>query len=1437
MGFFLTLLSVTFLLENPPRKVFPAREPVPLGGTVQDFARTVIVRSSTFGRVVFVLAFVALAVGFLVPRGAGAARLFTSGFETDNFTETEWSAVSGATLVTTPVRSGTYAVKAFGNDNAYKQLPSAKTSGTLFYRWTVLVQALPSATGWMISVRNIGSLEAFALRLTPTGIVEVWDDIGSTVRISSATQLATDTWYTLEVRHLISDTVGEYELRIDGTNEGSASGFDTLPGAGVGRITAGTPSFGTSFSYFDDIAINDDTGSFQNSWAGPGKIALIKPDSDVTVTWTRTPANCNDASLNYQCVDEVPGTPNDATDYNVASTITGRLERLGLTDLPAEVPSNATIIAVDVYARVGSNGTSSRRMQLELWNESGGQTGGPIFDVNINGWKILATSDHLVFDASGKTKANINSFNAGYEPRTDSEARERRVTALWVNVEWLESAAPSPGGPQVSSRSDILSDSRLGAGSNHTISFVIHSAIDAGEDLDITWPTEFAFPGGLDCGDVDVATGTQFTLSATSTSCAAGADTWGAVFTAASRRLRITAPSNTGTYVATGTEITITAGLNASFQQNGTTQITNPSTGGIYTVSVGGVVGAGNMLVSLQSGLVVEAVVREHLTLAITGVPNWYNTSWGFRKRIIVDSTSVSGTQGHVDFPMLFNSTRPDFRHTDNGGNVGSVTGWDFVFTAADGTTKLDHEIEKYASTTGELVAWTRIPFLSTTSTNELFVYYGYAAASDQQNATGVWDSNFAGVWHLDETTGTENFDSTVNSNTGTKVSATEPNPTGSGQIDGAQDFDGINDRITTAAMSIGNTNFTVSGWVNGSVDEDRDIVAQPNGSGDRWNVRRGSDNTFSFYTNEIGWIGGNIVVAGWAFFAIVKDDSGTDIYTNGLFGNGGPGGYDVSSNNIELYIGRFPGNTFFKGTIDEIRISTSVRSSSWILTEYNNQYSPNTFYTLGDEEAQAQTSCTADDGASVTVVNTTGVSVPFGTVAANTFYIGCQDVEVSTNAAGGYVLTVQEDGPMRTGGGVTIPDTNCDSGCDEITAGAWTNAANNGFGHTCRNQVNNDCNAEYANGTGFRRFPSVSGGTAGLSVKVTTGSYTGDGSATSISHGLGTTPKVVMVWHDQNSVTHGWVLRTNQYSGSTSINFPTGSNNSRLASDMITGFGSTTFSLGTASSVNATSSSYQWIAYAGTGVATGAYDGNGADNRDIPHGLGTTPKMLFVWPDADNNTDGICARTDQYTGDISYCWQVGTLETLRTANIVQAMDGTNFQVGTDSHANSNSVAYKWFALAGPSVATGSYTGDGNDDRDISHSLSATPSGLLVWRDQSAIQQGLSLRSNQYTGDVSMTFDLGPGPSNRIANLIQAMTATSFQVGTQPQVNNPSTPHQWVAVKSSSVQSEKAGETLMASSTRVSIAVGRVKFRLSVPASQGAGTYTNVITYIVTPTF
>jgi Concanavalin A-like lectin/glucanases superfamily len=49
------------------------------------------------------------------------------------------------------------------------------------------------------------------------------------------------------------------------------------------------------------------------------------------------------------------------------------------------------------------------------------------------------------------------------------------------------------------------------------------------------------------------------------------------------------------------------------------------------------------------------------------------------------------------------------------------------------------------------------------------------------------------------------------------------------------------------------------------------------------------------------------------------------------------------------LIIASHDGATWYNnGTIDEVRVSSYARSADWIVTEYNNQNSPSTFYTVG---------------------------------------------------------------------------------------------------------------------------------------------------------------------------------------------------------------------------------------------------------------------------------------------------------------------------------------------------------------------------------------------------------------------------------------------------------------------------------------------------------
>lgn len=98
--------------------------------------------------------------------------------------------------------------------------------------------------------------------------------------------------------------------------------------------------------------------------------------------------------------------------------------------------------------------------------------------------------------------------------------------------------------------------------------------------------------------------------------------------------------------------------------------------------------------------------------------------------------------------------------------------------------------------------------------------------------------------------------------------------------------------------------------------------------------------------------------------------------------------------------------------------------------------------------------------GASCTTVadvDTTATSVSFGSVTANTFYDACQGLLVSTNATGGYSVTLQQDGDLTSAGLDTIDPGTCDGACAVATEAAWATATNNGFAFCIDNVTGTD--------------------------------------------------------------------------------------------------------------------------------------------------------------------------------------------------------------------------------------------------------------------------------------------------------------------------------------------------------------------------------------------
>ena len=187
------------------------------------------------------------------------------------------------------------------------------------------------------------------------------------------------------------------------------------------------------------------------------------------------------------------------------------------------------------------------------------------------------------------------------------------------------------------------------------------------------------------------------------------------------------------------------------------------------------------------------------------------SAGWQARKPIEIDHTKVVADL--TDFPVLISITDTDLVAD------AQDDGDDIVFTDEANSIKLDHEIEYFNGTTGELVAWVRIPSLSGSQNTTIYMWYNNSECGSQQNPTGVWDSNYKGAWHLKEDPSggvPQMADSSSNSNDITSSGSMTSGDQVAGQIDGSLELDATDDYISRTYDSdfdFGTGSFATSGW------------------------------------------------------------------------------------------------------------------------------------------------------------------------------------------------------------------------------------------------------------------------------------------------------------------------------------------------------------------------------------------------------------------------------------------------------------------------------------------------------------------------------------------------------------------------------------------------------------------------------------------------
>lgn len=348
----------------------------------------------------------------------------------------------------------------------------------------------------------------------------------------------------------------------------------------------------------------------------------------------------------------------------------------------------------------------------------------------------------------------------------------------------------------------------------------------------------------------------------------------------------------------------------------------------------------------------------------------WYDLSWNYRVKITVDNTKVDGDL--TDFPIYVNlANLPSGFFT----NVKS-DGGDIRVTKSDGTTEVPREVVSIntAGSTGEL-HFKASGTLSSSSDTDFYIYYGNSGASEPAvtatyGRNNVW-SDYAAVFHMDQDpsgSAPQIIDST-GTYSGTSAGSMTSGDLVSGKIGNALDFDGSNDEIdigTTPHFSNA-TAMTWSCWANptGTV---RCLIAKGTNSSPFEGVNffhSSGDIRLSFVPST--GTGGQIyrITSGTGYndgtlrmftgtYAGDNLASSIHIYVNGSNDDGTSAGTWSGSQvtTRRLKIAERDGGINGVNIIDEVRLRLSVLSSVWISTEYKNQNSPNTFYTVASQES-----------------------------------------------------------------------------------------------------------------------------------------------------------------------------------------------------------------------------------------------------------------------------------------------------------------------------------------------------------------------------------------------------------------------------------------------------------------------------------------------------
>lgn len=322
-----------------------------------------------------------------------------------------------------------------------------------------------------------------------------------------------------------------------------------------------------------------------------------------------------------------------------------------------------------------------------------------------------------------------------------------------------------------------------------------------------------------------------------------------------------------------------------------------------------------------------------------------YVNDWTYTKNIYFNTTPTGAdVSGNVtDFPMLIRLTSSNFTfgQAENDGR-------DIRFAKSDGT-PLSYEIEdwNFAGNTAEV--WVLVDqVLGNNKSQYVKMYWGNGSVATKSDGSKVFQTsnNYGAVLHIND----DFLDATSNNNDGTNNGSADA----AAVISDGQYFDGGTDDIDLPVPSTSLNaldNMTVSMWAEtDNYNTTYQTLMSFYSSGTDltfftlWDAIEGiaiynDINNAGVYNPTTTWLPSNNT---WYYYTWTIDGSNWRVYVDAV--QKGTSSQTLTMNDLNdgfsSRIGRRAGtdDNEWLGTIDEVRISTSIRSTDWIKLCYETQ-------------------------------------------------------------------------------------------------------------------------------------------------------------------------------------------------------------------------------------------------------------------------------------------------------------------------------------------------------------------------------------------------------------------------------------------------------------------------------------------------------------------